>query len=597
MFKKFLAVLVAMASFALFFNACEKEPFQEPETTAGDIIKGKFIVVYNDNVKVRSEEALSFKEGVEQARVATQKVLKENQIAEEKLEHVYAYALNGFSATLTDEEYLKLKSDERVKYIEPDAVVKAFNTQTNATWGIDRVDQRDLPLNQTYTWDATGQGVRAYIIDTGIRYTHVDFGSRASFGFDAFGSNGNDGNGHGTHVAGTVGGTTYGVAKNALLVAVRVLDNSGSGSTSGVIAGMDWVTANHIKPAVANMSLGGGASTATDEAVARMYDAGVPVIVAAGNGNMAGREQDACNYSPARAPKAYTVGATTSSDAKASYSNYGNCVNMFAPGSSITSAWYTSNTAINTISGTSMASPHVAGAAALFLQNNPTASAQQVYDAITTNSTKNKVTNSKTTSNHLLYTLGFSGGTPPPVNQPPVANFSYTANYLVVSFDASSSSDPDGNIVSYAWNFGDGTTGSGVTTSRTYAAAGTYTVTLTVTDNAGATGTKSQNVTVTSPPSGGNNPPAIDSFSHTRQSNGVWRRANISWAVSDVDADLSTVRLEILNGTTVLEGVNISVSGGSASGSNQLSSRTTPTNVKIIVTDANGNTVTQTNPY
>jgi subtilisin family serine protease len=171
-------------------------------------------------------------------------------------------------------------------------------------------------------------------------------------------------------VAGTVGGNVYGVAKNVLLVAVRVLDNNGSGSTTGVIAGMDWVTANHIKPAVANMSLGGGASTATDDAVARMYDAGVPVIVAAGNGDRMGRAQDACNYSPARAPKAYTIGATTSTDAKASYSNYGNCVNMFAPGSSITSAWHTSNTAINTISGTSMASPHVAGAAALFLQNN-----------------------------------------------------------------------------------------------------------------------------------------------------------------------------------------------------------------------------------
>jgi PKD repeat protein len=197
----------------------------------------------------------------------------------------------------------------------------------------------------------------------------------------------------------------------------------------------------------------------------------------------------------------------------------------------------------------------------------------------------------------MLYTLGFGGGTPPPVNQPPVANFTYSAEYLVVSFDASSSSDPDGNIVSYAWNFGDGTTGSGISPSRTYTAAGAYSVTLTVTDNEGATGTKAQNVTVTSPPSGGNNPPAIDTYTHTRSSTGPWRRANISWAVSDVDGDLSTVRLELLNGSTVLASANISVSGSNASGSNQLSSRTNPTDVKIIVTDANGNTTTQTKPY
>ncbi len=592
MFRKVLAILVAMASFALFFNACEKEPFTEPETTAGDIIKGKFIVVYNDDVKVRAEGALSYKEGINQARVATQKVLKENQIAEEKLEHVYAYALNGFSATLTDDEYLRLRNDERVKYIEPDAVVKAFNTQSNATWGIDRVDQRDLPLNQTYTWDATGQGVRAYIIDTGIRTAHVDFGGRAQQGFDAFGGTSEDQNGHGTHVAGTVGGTTYGIAKNVSLISVRVLDRRGSGTTTGVIAGMDWVTGNHVKPAVANMSLGGGISTAIDDAVTRMFNAGVPVIVAAGNEN-----QNACNTSPARAPRAYAVGATTNTDARASYSNFGDCVKIFAPGSSITSAWHTSNTAINTISGTSMASPHVAGAAALFLQNNTNATAQQVYDAITTNSTKNKVTISNSTNNHLLYTLGFGGGTPPPANQPPVANFTVTTDYLTASFNASGSSDPDGSIVSYAWNFGDGTTGSGVTTSRTYAAAGTYTVTLTVTDNQGATGVKSQNITVTAPPSGGNNPPTIDTFTHTRSGNTVWKRANINWAVSDVDGDLSTVRLEILNGTTVLSSTNISVSGSNASGSNQLSSRTNPTDVRIIVTDASGNTVTQTNPY
>ena len=466
------------------------------ETYAEDVIKDQYIVVM-DEFPGRIPEG--FAPGLERAREVIEGLLAENRIPTDKVGFVYAFALDGFSATLTADEVARLMRDRRVRYIEQDAVVTIFGSQTNATWGIDRVDQRDLPLNQTYTWDATGSGVTAYIIDTGIRYSHTEFGGRASFGFDAFGGSGNDGNGHGTHVAGTVGGNVYGVAKDVSLVAVRVLDNSGSGSTSGVIAGMDWVAGNKKLPAVANMSLGGGSSTAIDDAVSRMYNAGVPVIVAAGNGNFVGREQDACNYSPARAPHAFTVGATTSTDAKASYSNYGNCVNLFAPGSSVTSAWHTSNTATNTISGTSMATPHVAGGAALYLQYNPGATAQQVYDAISANSTKNKVSSSRTTNNHLLYTLGFGGGTPPPVNQPPTASFTFNVTDLMVSFNAGASSDPDGSIVSYAWNFGDGTNGSGVTTSRTYAAAGTYNVTLTVTDNEGATGTLTQSVTVTAP--------------------------------------------------------------------------------------------------
>ena len=320
-----------------------------------------------------------------------------------KLKHVYQHAINGFAAEMSEEDAERLSEDYRVKFVEEDAVMTADATQNNPPWGLDRIDQRNRPLSGTYTYNFTGSGVRVYIIDTGIRTTHTQFGGRASNVFDAFGGNGADCNGHGTHVSGTVGGSTYGVAKSALLRGVRVLDCNGSGSTSGVISGVDWVRVNHINPAVANMSLGGGISTALDTAVNNLSNSGVTIAVAAGNSNA-----NACNSSPARAANAITVGSTTTTDARSSFSNFGTCLDLFAPGSGILSAWFSSDTATATLSGTSMASPHVAGVAALYKQANPSASPTTIRNAIVNNATTNVITNVGTGSpNRLLYSLFF----------------------------------------------------------------------------------------------------------------------------------------------------------------------------------------------
>ncbi|TDB80864.1 S8 family peptidase [Micromonospora sp. KC721] len=315
---------------------------------------------------------------------------------------VYSAAITGFSAKMSAAQARRLAADPAVAYVEQDQVLTAQATQTNPpSWGLDRIDQRYLPLNRSYTYPNTASNVRAYIIDTGIRITHTDFGGRATWGTNTVDSNNTDCNGHGTHVAGTVGGTAHGVAKGVRLVAVKVLNCSGSGTTTGVVNGVNWVTANAVKPAVANMSLGGGASTTLDNAVNNSIRSGITYALAAGNSNA-----NACNSSPARVAAGLTVGATTSTDARASFSNYGTCVDIFAPGANIVSAYRTSDTATSSLSGTSMAAPHVAGAAALVLSANPSYTPAQVGSFLTSNATTGVVTNPGSGSpNRLLFVV------------------------------------------------------------------------------------------------------------------------------------------------------------------------------------------------
>ncbi|MFD4370483.1 S8 family peptidase [Streptomyces sp. NPDC058486] len=309
-----------------------------------------------------------------------------------KVGKTFGAALNGYTVTLDAKAARRLAADPAVATVEQNQVVRADATQTNAPWGLDRIDQANLPLSGTYTYpDSAGAGVTAYVIDTGVRVSHGELAGRAVNGYDAVEGDtvAQDGNGHGTHVATTIAGTTYGVAKAAKVVAVRVLDANGSGTTAGVVAGIDWVTSHHAAgaPAVANLSLGGGASTTLDNAVRRSIADGVTYAVAAGNSGV-----NAGSSSPARVTEAITVGATSNTDAKASWSNYGSVLDLFAPGVSITAGWHTSDSATNTISGTSMATPHVAGAAAVYLAGHASATPAQVATALVNGATPGKVT-------------------------------------------------------------------------------------------------------------------------------------------------------------------------------------------------------------
>ncbi|MFE7384024.1 S8 family peptidase [Streptomyces zhihengii] len=313
-----------------------------------------------------------------------------------KARHVYEDVINGFAADLTPAQLTRLRGDARVASIEEDQRIVSTATQYNAPWGLDRIDQRS-GRDGSYTYTRNGSGVTAYIIDTGIDTAHADFGGRARNVFDAFGGNGADCNGHGTHVAGTVGGTTYGVAKGVQLRGVRVLDCQGSGSYSGIIAGFDWVRQNAVKPAVANASLGGGYSSAMNNAATALANSGVHLAVAAGNDN-----QPTCNYSPASAAGTITAAASDSSDRKASFSNYGGCADIYAPGVSITSA--RAGGGSTSMSGTSMASPHVSGVAALYKATYGDASSATVNTWLINNATANVIGgNVSGTPNRLLF--------------------------------------------------------------------------------------------------------------------------------------------------------------------------------------------------
>ncbi|MGB9376204.1 MAG: S8 family peptidase [Mycobacteriales bacterium] len=472
-----LVGLVAALIVTTFGGSAAAAPEGQIRGAGGaDAVAGSYLVALKDTTALRSRGTSATAHDMAKSHRGSVKF-------------VYQRAMRGFATRMSESDAKQLAADSRVAYVEQDHMLRLAGTQANPpSWGLDRIDQRNLPLDNSYTYPNTASNVHAYIIDTGIRFSHTTFGGRATSGYDAIdGGTADDCNGHGTHVAGTVGGSQYGVAKGVSLVAVRVLDCQGSGTTSQVVAGIDWVTNNAIKPAVANMSLGGSADTALDNAVRNSIASGVTYAIAAGNGNALGVGVDACSTSPARVAEAITVGATDNTDARASFSNYGTCLDIFAPGVNITSSWNTSDTATNTISGTSMATPHVVGVAALKLSTNPGFTPAQVRDALVADATSNKVTNPGSGSpNKLLYVPNGTPGNVVTVNNPGAQTGTVgTAKSLQMT----GSSSGGGALTYTATGLPSGLTiSSSGLISGTPTTAGTYNTTVTGTDSTGATG-------------------------------------------------------------------------------------------------------------
>lgn len=415
-----------LLSFSLILAACAKQENLEIVKKNFSLSEGQLAPVFKSNnvpADLQDSYIVVFKDEVPESEIDGESELMCGNVSAKK-ERTFKHAIKGFTGRLTTTAIEEFRRNPKVKYIEQNQVIKLVATQSGATWGIDRIDQANLPLSTSYTYNTNGSTVDAYIFDTGVRSDHVEFGGRVVGGFSSIAAEPTpeDVNGHGTHVAGTVGGSTYGVAKGVTIIPVKVLDATGSGTNAGVIAGLDWAAANHTtRPAVGNMSLGGGISTALDDAVRRCITDGIVMSVAAGNSNL-----DASTASPARVQQAITVGSTTNTDAKSSFSNYGTLVDIHAPGSSITSAYFTSSTATAVLSGTSMATPHVTGAAALYLEYAPNSTPSQVEAALKQFSAVGRITGLPAgTVNNLLQ---INYGTVPSLPAPAVPSLSSPAN-------------------------------------------------------------------------------------------------------------------------------------------------------------------------